>query len=126
MSVDLPAPFSPTTAWTSPASTRRETSRLATTPGKRFVMPVSSTTGTTAGSGTRTSREGTRAGSAGADGQQSPVRAATGPGACLGPVAGSAEVHQGVVGTVIAPLLIWPASASSCGLTSSTKPPDVA
>ena len=43
MSVDLPAPFSPTSAWTVPLRTRRSTSRLATTPGKRFVTPESST-----------------------------------------------------------------------------------
>src|SRR3954470_9658351 len=43
MSVDLPAPFSPTIAWTSPRRTRRSMSRLATTPGKRLVMPLSST-----------------------------------------------------------------------------------
>src|SRR3712207_6576047 len=45
MSVDLPAPFSPTTAWTVPRATRMSTSRFATTPGKRFVMPRSSTAG---------------------------------------------------------------------------------
>src|SRR5919112_2058380 len=43
MSVDLPAPFSPTSAWTVPVRTLRSTSRLATTPGKRLVTPVSST-----------------------------------------------------------------------------------
>ena len=43
MRVDLPAPFSPTRAWTVPVRTRSETSRLATTPGKRLVTPVSST-----------------------------------------------------------------------------------
>ena len=44
MSVDLPAPFSPHSACTSPRRTWRSTSLLATTPGKRFVMPHSSTT----------------------------------------------------------------------------------
>ena len=39
ISVDLPAPFSPTTAWISPACTARFTSRSAVTPGKRLVMP---------------------------------------------------------------------------------------
>src|SRR5690606_12233758 len=43
MSVDLPAPFSPTMAWISPARTARLTSELATTPGKRLVIPRSST-----------------------------------------------------------------------------------
>ncbi len=39
ISVDLPAPFSPMRAWTSPHSTSKSTSSLATTSGKRFVMP---------------------------------------------------------------------------------------
>src|SRR6266566_9470875 len=43
ISVDLPAPFSPTSAWISPARTSRSTWSLATTPGKAFVMPRSST-----------------------------------------------------------------------------------
>jgi hypothetical protein len=42
MSVDLPAPFSPTMAWMVPGSTRRFTPSLATTPGKRFTMSRSS------------------------------------------------------------------------------------
>jgi hypothetical protein len=33
MSVDLPAPFSPSTAWVSPGCTVSETSLLATTAG---------------------------------------------------------------------------------------------
>src|ERR671924_1911144 len=48
MRVDLPAPFSPTTACTSPGMTRSATSWLATTPGNLFVMPDSSTAGTPA------------------------------------------------------------------------------
>ena len=43
MRVDLPAPFSPSKAWTSPLLTVRSTSSLATTPGNRFVIPFSST-----------------------------------------------------------------------------------
>ena len=43
MSVDLPAPFSPTMATRSPGATRSEASSLATTPPYRFVMPRSST-----------------------------------------------------------------------------------
>ena len=43
ISVDLPAPFSPTIAWISPRRTVSSMSRLATTPGKRLVMPRSST-----------------------------------------------------------------------------------
>ena len=38
MSVDLPAPFSPTMAWIVPGITLRLTPSLATTPGKRFTM----------------------------------------------------------------------------------------
>ncbi len=38
ISVVLPAPFSPSNAWTDPRSTRRSTSSLASTPGKRFVI----------------------------------------------------------------------------------------
>src|SRR3954471_19605779 len=43
MRVDFPAPFSPTMACTSPRPTRSSMSRLATTPGKRLVIPRSST-----------------------------------------------------------------------------------
>ena len=42
ISVDLPAPFSPTIAWISPRRTVSSMSRLATTPGNRLVMPRSS------------------------------------------------------------------------------------
>ncbi len=45
MSVDLPAPFSPTTACTSPRATSNDTSELATTPGKRLVTPRTRTAG---------------------------------------------------------------------------------
>src|SRR5689334_7263814 len=41
--VDLPAPFSPTIACTSPEATSTFTSSLASTPGNRFVIPRSST-----------------------------------------------------------------------------------
>src|SRR6185436_8074188 len=37
----LPAPFSPTTAWTSPAWMSRSTRSLATTPGNALVIPRS-------------------------------------------------------------------------------------
>ena len=43
MSVDLPAPFSPSSAWTSPARRSKSTSSLATMPGKRLTMPRIST-----------------------------------------------------------------------------------
>src|SRR6266511_5099642 len=45
ISVDLPAPFSPSRQWTSPRRRATETSSFASTPGKRFVMPTSSTAG---------------------------------------------------------------------------------
>jgi hypothetical protein len=37
MRVDLPAPFSPHSAWISPAASVNDTSLSATTPGNRFV-----------------------------------------------------------------------------------------
>src|SRR6476469_3425720 len=43
MRVDLPAPFSPHSACTSPRRTRRWMSSFATTPGNRLVIPTSST-----------------------------------------------------------------------------------
>ena len=43
MSVDLPAPFSPSRAWTSPVRRSKLTSSLATMPGKRLTMPRIST-----------------------------------------------------------------------------------
>ena len=45
MSVLLPAPFSPNSVCTSPARTSKSTRSLATTPGKRFVMPRISSNG---------------------------------------------------------------------------------
>src|SRR3569833_1051048 len=42
ISVDLPAPFSPSTAWISPGLTRRWMSSLARTAGYCLVMPCSS------------------------------------------------------------------------------------
>src|SRR5690242_14621509 len=42
-SVDFPAPFSPSSAWTSPSAASKWTPSLATTPGNRFVMSRSST-----------------------------------------------------------------------------------
>src|SRR5512132_1483323 len=43
--VDLPAPFSPISAWTSPARSSRSTSSFASTPGKRLVMRSRTTRG---------------------------------------------------------------------------------
>ena len=40
ISVDLPAPFSPTMAWMVPLRTTMSMSEFATTPGKRLVMPL--------------------------------------------------------------------------------------
>ena len=45
MSVDLPAPFSPTMPWIVPRGTVRSTSLLAWTGPKRLLMPISSTAG---------------------------------------------------------------------------------
>src|SRR6478735_3016999 len=44
-SVVLPAPFSPSSACTSPAAASKSTSSLATTAGNRFVIPRSATAG---------------------------------------------------------------------------------
>ena len=46
--VDLPAPFSPTTAWIVAGMTRRFTWSLATTPGNRLTMSRSSMAGAAA------------------------------------------------------------------------------
>src|SRR3954452_21418410 len=42
-SVDLPAPFSPSSACTSPSAASNSTPSFATTPGNRFVIPRSAT-----------------------------------------------------------------------------------
>src|ERR1041385_4728934 len=54
MRVDLPAPFSPRSACTSPRCRSKSTLSSATTPGNRFVMPLISRTGeaSTAGDST--------------------------------------------------------------------------
>ena len=44
-SVLLPAPFSPSSACTSPTFASKSTPSFATTPGKRFVMPYIATAG---------------------------------------------------------------------------------
>jgi hypothetical protein len=49
MRVDLPAPFSPATAWTSLAARARVTSCRAACPPKRFEMPCTSRSGLVAG-----------------------------------------------------------------------------
>ena len=51
MSVLLPAPFSPSRAWTSPTRTSKSTPSLATTPGKRLTMPRRSTARAAGGAG---------------------------------------------------------------------------
>src|SRR4051794_23660936 len=45
MRVDLPAPFSPMSEWTSPGNMRKLTPSSALTPGKEIEMSVISTTG---------------------------------------------------------------------------------
>src|SRR5262245_11679068 len=49
ISVDLPAPFSPSTAWIWPGATVRFTPSLALTAGYCLPMPISSSRGGTAG-----------------------------------------------------------------------------
>src|SRR5215218_1622028 len=49
ISVDLPAPFSPTSAWTSPRATANDTSSSATTPGQRLLTERASSTGAPSG-----------------------------------------------------------------------------
>src|SRR5919106_1394796 len=66
MSADLPAPFSPRSAWTSPRRSSKSTWSFARTPGKRFVIPRSSrTTGRSLIARDSTARRTTRAGPAG-------------------------------------------------------------
>ena len=48
VSVDLPAPFSPTSPWTSPARKASETSASAWTGPKRLLTPCTDTTGAAA------------------------------------------------------------------------------
>src|SRR5215210_805982 len=48
ISVDLPAPFSPSRAWTSPWIRSRSIRSLASTPGNCFVIPASSRRGASA------------------------------------------------------------------------------
>src|SRR5437660_1768181 len=48
ISVDLPAPFSPSSACTSPCRRSRLTLSFASTPGNRFVIPRSSRRGASA------------------------------------------------------------------------------
>src|SRR4029453_854714 len=48
ISVDLPAPFSPRSACTSPLRRSKSTPSFATTPGKRLVIPLSSRRGASA------------------------------------------------------------------------------
>src|SRR4051794_959492 len=49
ISVDLPAPFSPSRLWTSPAWIARSMRSLATTPGYALVMPRNTAAGAEAG-----------------------------------------------------------------------------
>src|SRR5512138_3127404 len=45
ISVDFPAPFSPSSAWTSPGSSSKSTASFASTPGNCLVIPRISRTG---------------------------------------------------------------------------------
>src|SRR5262249_26935457 len=47
MSVDLPAPFSPTSAWTSPRASSKDTPLSARRPANDFVMEVAWTSALT-------------------------------------------------------------------------------
>src|SRR5438128_740951 len=49
ISVDFPAPFSPSSACTSPSRRSKSTRSFARTPGKRLVIPRSSRTGVSVG-----------------------------------------------------------------------------
>src|SRR5437763_10570445 len=49
ISVDLPAPFSPSSACTSPSRRSKSTWSFASTPGNRFVMPRNSRTDVSVG-----------------------------------------------------------------------------
>src|SRR2546427_1333015 len=62
MSVDLPAPFSPTSAWTSPRRRSKRQPRSAWTPGKSLLIPSISTSRSPTASGTTppTGRRGRR------------------------------------------------------------------
>src|SRR5581483_8999243 len=60
ISVDLPAPFSPRRACTSPSRRSKFTSSFAITPGKRFVIPRSSRRGASAIARAILSRRGVR------------------------------------------------------------------
>src|SRR5512134_2420530 len=55
MSVDLPAPFCPTSAWTSPASSEKSTSKRTRPPGKSLVMARISNSGAGPSGGRETS-----------------------------------------------------------------------
>src|SRR5947208_3310040 len=58
MSVDLPAPFSPTSAWISPRRSSKRQLRSAWTPGKSLLIPSISTSRSPTASGTHTPRDG--------------------------------------------------------------------
>ena len=120
ISVDLPAPFSPTSACTVPARTAKCTSLLATTPGKRLVMPRSSTAvapvpgpvSSVAGAATPTPLSRDEPG-----GTLPRHPRARCPGAIR---------QETVVGTVIVPSTICFFRSSSWVLMSSILPPEVA
>src|SRR5437588_8003309 len=57
MSVDLPAPFSPTSAWISPRRSSKRQLRSAWTPGKSLLIPSISTSRSPTASGTHSPRD---------------------------------------------------------------------
>ena len=103
----------PTIAWIDPDATERSMPSLATTPGKRLTIPLSSIAGTS---------DPTRS----APGAPSDEAAA--PPACsaMGPFfTTSGSVAYGAVGTVMSPSMICCLRSSSCGTMSSRFPPVV-
>src|SRR5215210_8963408 len=72
ISVDLPAPFWPTRAWTSPRPTRSDASRSATTPGKLLLIRSIARRG-----GTSSMNQLNRVAKWEADGRRSPIRPLT-------------------------------------------------
>src|SRR5215218_7529091 len=114
ISVDLPAPFSPTSACTVPRRTVMLTSWLATTPGKRLVIPLSRTAGAavwTSGAVLTellvTAAGARRAGEAGRGAGRSGATLPRHPGPASRPLGRDLPVSGHIVlGTVILPSMI--------------------
>src|SRR5690625_6378176 len=69
MRVDLPAPFSPTSAWIEPGATLKDTSVSAFTPAKCLLTPETSRTGAAAEGPSAGGEDGGTAGSFGVGGR---------------------------------------------------------